>query len=215
MLNYSLFYTLTKTHIFTLSETHIDNSTPTQLFEIPGYTFINKNRDIGTHGGVALYIKDGIPFIRRTDLEVNELECIWLEINFPNTKSFLFSVWYRPPSTSKFLPTNFNELLRNSLIKVSSENKETILTGDFSINYQKVDDNGELKSIFTLFQLKQMVKTVTRVTDKTESLIDLFFTNVPFNIIMNYIYALCFSDHDLIGFNRNQNRTKTAPKTIH
>ena len=24
---------------------HINNSTPTQLFEIPGYTFINKNRD--------------------------------------------------------------------------------------------------------------------------------------------------------------------------
>ena len=145
MLNYRLFYTLTKTHIFFLSETNIDNSTATQLFEIPGYTFINKNIDVGNHGGVAIYKKDGIPFIRRTDLEVNELECIWLEINFPNTKVFLISVLYRPPSTSKYLPTNFNELLRNSLIKVSSENKETILTGDFNINYQKVDDNGELK----------------------------------------------------------------------
>ena len=86
MLNCPLFYTLTKTHIFSFSETHIDNSTPTQLFEIPGYTFINKNKDAGTHGGVAIYIKDGIPFIRRTDLEVNELECIWLEINFSKTK---------------------------------------------------------------------------------------------------------------------------------
>ena len=90
-------------------------------------------------------MKDGIPFITRTDFEFNELECIWLEINFPKTESFIFSVWYRPPSTSKFLPTNFNELLRNSLIKVSSENKEMILTGYFNINHQKVDDNGELK----------------------------------------------------------------------
>ena len=140
------------------------------------------------------------------------MECIWLEINFPNTKSFLISVWYRPPSTSKFLPTNFDELLHNSL--ASSENKETILIGDFNINYQKVDDNGELKSIFTLFQLKQIIKTATRVTDKTESLIDLVFTNVPFNITMNDVYALSFSDHDLIGFNRKQNRVKAAPKTI-
>ena len=101
--------------IFSLSKTHADNATPTQLFEIPGYTFINKSRDVGTHGGIAIYIKDGIPFIRRTDLEVNELECIWLEINFPNT-SFLISVWYRPPSTSKFLTTNFNKLFLNSLI---------------------------------------------------------------------------------------------------
>ena len=153
-------------NIFSLSETHIDNSTPTQLFEIPGYIFISKNRDVGTHVGVAVYIKDGIPLFRRTDLEVNELECIWLEVNFPNTKSFPISVWYRPPSAWKFLPTNFNELLRNSLIKVSLENKKTILTGYFNINYQKVDDNGELKSIFALFQLKQIIKTATSATDK-------------------------------------------------
>ena len=31
---------------------------------------------------------------------------------------------------------------------------------------------------------------------------------------MNNVYALSFSDHDLIGFNRKQNRVKTAPKTI-
>ena len=67
-------------------------------------------------GGVAVYIKDSIPFIRRTDLEGNELEGIWLEINLPNTKSFLISVSYRLPSTSKILPTNFKEHLSNSLI---------------------------------------------------------------------------------------------------
>ena len=97
LLNYPFFNTLTKR--FSLSETHIDNSTPTQLFEIPGYIVISKNRDVGTHVGVAVYIKDGIPLFRRTDLEVNELECIWLEVNFPNTKSFPISAWYRPPST--------------------------------------------------------------------------------------------------------------------
>ena len=53
------------------------------------------------------------------------------------------------------------------------------------------------------------------MTDKTESLMDLVLTNVPFNIMMNDVYALSFSAHDLIGFNRKQNRTKTAAKTIH
>ena len=138
----------------------------------------------------------------------------WNSLNFPATKSFLISVWYRPPSTSKFLPKNFNKLLRNSLIKVSSENKETILTGDFYTYYQKVDNSGELKSIFTLFKLKQIIKTAIWVTDKNESLIDLVFTNVPFNITVNNVYALSFSDHNLIGFNREQSRVKTAPKTI-
>ena len=53
------------------------------------------------------------------------------------------------------------------------------------------------------------------MTDKNESLIDLVFTNVPFNITVNNVYALSFSDHNLIGFNREQSRVKTAPKTIH
>ena len=52
------------------------------------------------------------------------------------------------------------------------------------------------------------------MTNKTESLIDLVFTNVPFSIAMNDVYALSFSDHDLNSFNRKQNRVKTAPKTI-
>ena len=90
LLIYPLFYTLTKIHMYFLS---VNYSTPTQLFKIPGYTFINKNRDVANHSGVAVYIKDDIQFIRRTDLEINELECIWLEINFPNRKNVLISVW--------------------------------------------------------------------------------------------------------------------------
>ena len=79
-------HTQKNTHAFSVSETHINNSTPKQLFKIPVYIFINKNKDFGTHGGVAVYIKDDIPFIRRTNLKIDELECVWLEINFPNTK---------------------------------------------------------------------------------------------------------------------------------
>ena len=56
-----------------------------------------------------------------------------------------------------------------------------------------------MESIFTLFQLKQIIKTATRMTDKTEPLIDLVFTNVPFKIPMNDVYALSFSQQNLIG----------------
>ena len=73
---------------------------------------------------------------------------------------------------------------------------------------------GNFKSIFKLLKIKQIIKTATRVTDKIESLIDLVFTNVPFNITMNNVYGLSFSNHNLTGLNRKQNREKTAPKTI-
>ena len=47
-----------------------------------------------------------------------------------------------------------------------------------------------------------------------EWLINSVFTNVLLNITLNDVYALSFSDHDLIGFSRKQNRMKTAPKAI-
>ena len=128
-------------------------------------------------------------------------------------KSFLVSVWYRPPSTSKFLRKNFNELLTSTLSLAYAEEKEMILTGDFNCNYLKRNENNDLKSIFTLFQLKQVIKTATRVTLDTETSIYLVFTNTPFNITKNDVFPLSFSDHDLIGFNRKQNRVKTTPKT--
>ena len=73
---------------------------------------------------------------------------------------------------------------------------------------------GNFKPIFKLFKIKQIIKTATRVTDKIESLIDLVFTNVPFNITMNNVYALSFSNYNLTSLNRKQNRVKTVPKTI-
>ena len=127
---------------------------PTQLFEIPGCIFINKNRDVGTHGGVPIYIKDGIPFIRRTDLDVHELECIWVEQKVPWHKKFPYQCIVSTPVYIKISPYKLSGTSSQLTNQISSENKETMLTGDFNINYQKADDNGELKSIFTLFQLK-------------------------------------------------------------
>ena len=126
------------------------------------------------------------------------MECIWLEINFPNTKNFLFSVWYWP-------------LI---YIKISSEKltKKQYWPEILTLIIKRLMTMGNWNecAIFTLFQLKEIIKTVAIVTDKTESLIDLVFTNVLFNIMIHDVYALSFSDHNLIGFNPKQNRMRTV-----
>ena len=55
---------------------------------------------------------------------------------FPfKAKSFLIGVIYRPPDTSKYLPTNFQNKFKELLNVVSLEQKETILTGDVNVNF--------------------------------------------------------------------------------
>ena len=77
--------------ILTVSETHIvddrydDNE---HLYKIPGYVFINRNRKHGLGGGVAMYIKESIDWVRRDDLENDSIECIWLEVFVKIQKAF-------------------------------------------------------------------------------------------------------------------------------
>ena len=70
------------------------------------------------------------------------------------TQKVSLSVYSIDPVYIKISPYKLSGTSSQLTNQISSENKETMLTGDFNINYQKADDNGELKSIFTLFQLK-------------------------------------------------------------
>ena len=67
--------------------------------QLEGYVYIRKQRCTGQGGGVGIYILSFAPFQRRVDLEQNEIDCIWIEILFPKTKSFLIVIMYRSPQT--------------------------------------------------------------------------------------------------------------------
>ena len=81
-----------KVNILSLSETFLSNDVHTSI-GIGGYSFECKNRR-KSGGGIGAYVKDGIPYTRREDLECEDLEMMWREISFKNTKSFLISVIY-------------------------------------------------------------------------------------------------------------------------
>ena len=81
-----------KVNIFSLSETFLSHKNFTDV-EIGGYSFDYKNRkQIG--GGVGAYIREGIPYTRRKDLECDNLEMMWFEISFKNSKKILIAVLY-------------------------------------------------------------------------------------------------------------------------
>ena len=134
---------LTETHIQTNSD--IDNAS---LYDIPGYSFVKKNRHKGLDGGVACYISDKYSFKRRSDLEKNNLEILWLEILLKNSKNFLLAIMYRPPDSSSYLPKDFIVSLNDSLLNVESESIETVLMGDINVNHL-VKKNCETKDLFS------------------------------------------------------------------
>ena len=58
-----------------------------------------RDRIVDSHGGVIVYVKRGIPCKRRLDLELVNIECVWIEIIVKN-KKLLIGTFYRPPTAS-------------------------------------------------------------------------------------------------------------------
>ena len=78
--------TESKIDVICKSETHIkdgdmcDNSS---LYSLAGYVFLQRNRNVGTGGGVGIILKYEIKFKRRYDLE-NHLEILCIKICLKN-----------------------------------------------------------------------------------------------------------------------------------
>ena len=199
-------------NILSLSETFL--STHHNDCEIGGYIFEQKNRKNAKGGGVAAYIKNGVPYTRRDDLENEDLEILWLEIQIKDTKSFLLAVTYRPPDTSKHVSKSFVKLLEQKMRTVRKENKELIIIGDLNCDYSSPSTHDEIKATFHNNGFIQLVKDVTRITNNSSTLIDVILTNCPEYIVHTKVLMCSLSDHEMVGIVRKKIHHKYKPKTI-
>ena len=85
--------------VIALSETWLSENVSTEEILFQNYQRpFRKDRVENSYGGVIIYVKENIPCKRRLDLEIDGLECIWLEIKLKN-KTILLSLVYRPPNS--------------------------------------------------------------------------------------------------------------------
>ena len=81
-------------------------------------------------GGVALYVRDTIPCKHRTDLEIRDLESVWVELQV-KCKRILVGGFHKPPNCSP----DYFELLKESIDRAcNTDIIDIIITGDFNCN---------------------------------------------------------------------------------
>ena len=151
-------------------------------------------------GGISVFIKEGIHYKERTDMNVTSLflEALFIEVNF-NKNIYLIGVIYRVPNT------NVNEFIEklNGIIEPIKNNYEVILIGDFNICLMK--DNNHTNSFRNSLISNNLFPTIlepTRVASlyrngqqvSTESLIDNIFINTQLDFKSGLIYS-SISDH--------------------
>lgn len=133
----------------------------------------------------------------------NELECIGLKITLSPQMSFTIIGMYRPPNTKN---TFYDQL--HTILTECDLDKETILMGDFNINWENKRARKNLKQTLTKFEFVQLVKGPTRLTPTSKTQIDLVFTNRPERITKSFNFITGLSDHNLTLISRKLSRNR-------
>ena len=150
-----------------ITETWLRRHIHDNVVEIYGYNIVRRDR-YQDHGGVCMYVKNGIEYELLSALANNDHEVIWLKlkpVSLPRRKPcIILCNLYLPPKGNDQDLINY---LYESLTKIEARftNCGTIILGDFNkLNNSRIKNS---------FKLCQIVKFPTR----GPSSLDLFLTN--------------------------------------
>ena len=146
--------------------------------KIEGYDMYHKASK-SSKGGSVIYVNNNFNSIQRHDLETSnvEFESTWVEIKNKNCKNIVTGSIYRHPHNNS---TEFFQYLEKCLSKLSKENKEVYICGDFNFDLLKIDTDSITQHFFNLLCSYSYLPNVlqpTRVTENTATVIDNIFSN--------------------------------------
>ena len=129
-------------------------------------------RDRNRHGGgVCIYVRSDLVFNPIDELSHEDLEATWIELLLPKTKPIVCGVIYRPPHQTNLYDVLEDEYLKNSYLN----ERECYILGDFNTNVKGNRKRTLLKSLSSyldLFNLIEIIKDFTRVSENSSSTID-------------------------------------------
>jgi hypothetical protein len=186
-----------KADIITLSETWLDGTISDDDITLTGYVIFRRNRD--RHGGgVMVYARESIPVKRRYDLELKDIECIWLEIN-TLSGILLVGAYYRPPGTSEPEKDLFLTSLQTSIdMALATNSKSILILGDLTFynSHTESELKNRLVNLVRTNDFRQLIDQPTRITATSEYLLDLIITDSPGYILNSGVtIPICNVDH--------------------
>ena len=188
---------------------------------MPGYIYIHANSPTNA-GGVGIYISQQCQHqISSFNIDFDVSENLWLSITFPYTKvKFTVGEIYRHFNTNF---KNFCDALNETLIHLSTLQKQFFIMGDFNIDTSEKSTLSNRMSIQYYLNMlashgaETLINKATRVTSTTATVIDHIFTNVTQYSITPGVIRYDLTDYYPIFVKAcnycNNSRTRHAVKT--
>ena len=128
-------------------------------------------------GGVAIYVNENLNATRRRDLELNGLECVWIQLKLRG-HDILICGMYRPPDA-----INWN-LIHESVDRAKSTHiQDIIIIGDLNNDLLVTNRCKHLQELMNTYNLKQLIDEPTHFTELSSTLIDVILVNKTSNIL--------------------------------
>ena len=190
-----------KLDIIGLCETKIQkNHTTIYDINLKGYDkFFTPTES--TKGGTIIYFNENLNVKHRKDLDnilylSNKLESTFVEIINKGKKNIIIGCIYKHPSMDI---DEFNSLFEKSMDKISYENKEFYLLGDFNLDLLQIDDESRIEDFYNIISSNFLVPHITiptRITSTSKTLIDnIFSNNLEFQSTKSGNITVSISDH--------------------
>ena len=176
--------------VISISETWLTENNCSSILSTNNYQMFRSDRafindQFGTTkkgGGLLMFIRKDLNFSVCHDISLNlstpDVEVQLLQLKSSVQRDILIYNVYRPPNGSV---TRCLDLLSGILENESNlSHKEILFMGDFNINYQS-KSNPDTKKLIAWHHrlgLTQIIKSKTRYSKNSSSLIDLIFTNM-------------------------------------
>lgn len=178
-----------------ICETFLRDET-SHLFNMPGYKMVAQNRSTMNKGGVAIYIRDNIPFKIVANLSVmheGEFETLFVESIINNQRYVVGEVYRIPDAPENLSIERFHELLN----KLNDTGARVIIGTDQNFDYLKLHTHEKTADLFNDFLSHDLIPTITkptRITHTSATLIDNIYVRQDCSIF-SAIIPCDISDH--------------------
>ena len=170
--------------------------------EVPGYDIYRVDRQNKKGGGICAYVLRTYKTEVLKDISLispSGFHQLWIKIQIRNLKSIVVCTAYRPPDTPL---SCFDTDLTANFISVLSFNLPIYILGDLNCNLLNSEgqDSRALINFCHSYNLSQLIKTPTRVTESSKSLLDVILTSDEKRVqkARGFVMQSSISDNDLV-----------------
>ena len=135
-----------------------------------------------------MYVKQNIYSRRRQDLELPNIERVWVEISAHN-KKYLIGTFYTPPNSTNDVLLSIEDSIA---LSYDTNIQNILITGDFNFDFLKQSATKKVSDLCQQFSFDQLIMEPTHYIEMSSSTIDLMLTSNKNNVLLSGVWEPIF-----------------------